>query len=109
MTVVECFTPPAVPVTVTVSAPTLALLLTVTVMVEDPVPGAAMDLGLKLTLRPLPLTEADKLIDELKPFKDVVLIVDEPDLPLVMLRLVGLALIPKSGAGPITVSETVVV
>ena len=87
----------------------MALLLTVTVMVDDPVPGAARELGLKLTLRPLPLTEADKPIEELKPFKAVVLIVDVPELLLATLRLVGLALMLKSGTGPVTVSETVVV
>jgi hypothetical protein len=87
----------------------LVLLFTVTVIVDDPVPGAAMDLGLKLTLRPLPLTEADKLIEELKPLKAVVLIVDLPELPLATFSVVGFALRPKSGAGPVTVSETVVV
>lgn len=85
----------------------MALLLTVTVMVDDP--GAARELGLKLTLRPLPLTEADKPIEELKPFKGVVLIVDVPEVPLATLRLVGLALMLKSGTGPVTISETVVV
>ena len=108
MTVAECVTPPPEPFTVIVRFPTLALLLTVIVMVDDPVPGAGRELGLKLTLRPLPLTEADKLIEELKPFKAVVVIVDAAELLLATLRLLGLALMLKSGTGPVTVSETVV-
>lgn len=107
MILVECVLPPPVPVAVTVRVPALAFLLTVTVMVDDPVP--VTDVGLKLTLRPLPLTEADKLIEELKPFKAVVLIVELPELAGATLRLLGLALMEKSGAGAVTVSETGVV
>jgi hypothetical protein len=111
VTVVECVMPAPEPFTVMVRVPTLALLLSVTVMVDNPVPGAAMELGLKLTLRPLPLTEADKLIGELKLFKAVVLIEDVPEPPLATLSMVGFALMLKSGAGPLTVTvrETVVV
>jgi hypothetical protein len=99
--------PPPVPDTVTVRVPALALLLTVTAMVDDPVP--VIEVGLKLTLKPLPLTEADKLIEELKPFKAVVLIVEALELPGEMVRLVGLALMLKSATAPVTVSETPVV
>jgi hypothetical protein len=76
-------------------------------MVDDPVP--VIEVGLKLTLKPLPLTEADKLIEELKPFKAVVLIVEVLELPREMVRLVGLALMLKSAAATVTVSETPVV
>ena len=45
----------------------LALLLTVTVIVDVPEPGAAMDVGLKLTVTPDGWPLADKAIAELKP------------------------------------------
>ena len=47
---VVCVTPPPVPVTVIVLAPLLAFLPTVIVMTDDPVPGAGMGFGLKLTV-----------------------------------------------------------
>ena len=56
-------------------------LPTVTVIVEVPEPGAAMELGLKLTLLPLPSPEADNVIAELKPPEIFVVIVDFPELP----------------------------
>lgn len=49
MTVVVCVTPPPVPVMVMVWLPILAFRPTLTVMVEVPDPGAAIELGLKLT------------------------------------------------------------
>ena len=102
-------TPPPVPVTVMVRVPRLALLLTVMVMSDDPVPGAGMGLGLKLTVTRLPCPEADKEIAELKPFTAVVLMVDVPELPRVMVTELGEALMVKFGVRPVTVRETVVV
>jgi hypothetical protein len=46
--------------------PSLALPPTLTVIVDVPEPGAAMELGLKVTLWALPCPEADKAIAELK-------------------------------------------
>ena len=109
MTVVVCVTPPPLPVIVMVWFPSLALLPTVTVMVDVPEPGAAMELGLKVTVWALPCPEADKVIAELKPPEIAVVIVEVPELPLATLIDVGDALMVKLGAVPVTVRETVVV
>ena len=87
----------------------MAFLLTVTFMVDVPEPGAAMELGLKLTLRPVPSPEADKRIAELNPPEIAEVIVEVPELPLATLIEVGDALRVKLGAVPVTVRETVVV
>ena len=47
-------------------------------MVDVPDPGAASELGLKVTARPLPCPEADKLIAELNPPETAVVMVDVP-------------------------------
>ena len=69
-------TPPPVPVTVIVLVPLVAFLPTAIVMTDDPVPGAGMGFGLKLTVTRLPCPEAVNEIAELKPFNAVVLIVE---------------------------------
>jgi len=109
VTVVVCVTPPPLPVMVIVRFPVLAVRLALTVMVDVPEPGAAIELGLKDTVTPLPPPEADKLIAELKPPEMAVVIVDVPELPLATLMDVGDALMVKLGAVPVTVSITVVV
>lgn len=78
-------------------------------MVDVPAPGAAMELGLKVTLCAFPCPEADKLIAELKPPETVVVIVDVPELLRATLIDVGDALTVKFGVVPVTVRETVVV
>ena len=88
--------------------PALARELTVTFMVDVPEPGAAMELGLKLTLRPLPSPEADNLIAELKPPEIAVVIVELPELPGATVSDVGEAPMVKLGAVPVTVRMTVV-
>jgi hypothetical protein len=50
VTVVVCVTPPPLAVMVIVWFPSVALLPTLTVIVEVPEPGAAMLLGLKVTV-----------------------------------------------------------
>jgi len=80
-----------------------------TVMVDDPEPGAPMEVGLKVTVWPLPCPDADKLIAESKPPEIVVLIVDLPELPRATLIDVGDALMLKPGVVPVTVRETAVV
>jgi len=107
--VVLCDCPPPVPVTLTVWVPRVARELTLTVMVELPEPGAAMEVGLKLTVTPFPAPEDDKLIAELKLPEIAVVIFEVLERPLVMLKVVGDALMVKLGAVPVTVSVTVVV
>jgi len=109
VTVVVCVSPPPFPVTVMVWLPRVASEPTLTVMVELPEPGAAMGLGLKLTVRPLAPPEDDKLIAELKPPEIAVVIVEVPEWPLVMLKVAGDALMVKLGGVPVTVSVTAVV
>ena len=94
---------------VMVRVPVLPRELTRIVMVAVPEPGAAIELGLKLTVCPLPCPEADKLIAESKPPEMVVVMVEEPELPLATVIAVGDALMVKFGFTPVTVSETVVV
>ena len=89
--------------------PSEANLLTLIVMVDFPAPGAAMELGLKVTPKLLPNNELDKAIAELKPPEIVVVIVVVPELFLAMLTVEGDALMVKLGFGPVTFSETAVV
>src|SRR5208282_2419600 len=78
VTVVFCWIPPPLPVTVIGYVPTGVLLPTVMVIVEVPAPGAAIGLGLKLTVVPEGMPDADRLIALLKPPPIVVVIVDVP-------------------------------
>lgn len=78
-------------------------------MVDDPAPGAAMELGLKLTVTLLGSPLADKAIAELKPPEIVVVMVDWPEFPGLIVSDVGDALMVKLGVVPVTVSKTVVV
>jgi hypothetical protein len=81
-----------------------------TVIVDVPVPGAAMEPGLKVTVWVLPCPEADKVIAELKLPEIVVVIVDVPEEPLTTVSDVGEADMLKPAVTPaVTVSETAVV
>ena len=91
-TVVLFVLPPPVPVMVMVWVPVLARELTVTFIVDVPEPGAAMDVGLKLTVTPDGWPLADKAIAELKPPETAVVIVEVPELPLATVSEVGDAL-----------------
>ena len=64
-------------------------------MVELPDPGAEMEVGLKPTVAPEGTPEADKLMELLKPLLTVVVIVDVPWLPWVIVRLDGEAAMVK--------------
>jgi hypothetical protein len=79
--VVVWVTPPPVPVTMSVYVPTAALAPTAKLIVELPVPGAAIDVGLNVGVtfagRPL----IDKATALLNPFRAEVLIVTEPLFP----------------------------
>lgn len=83
---------------------------TVMVMADDPEPGAAIDVGLKLTVTPAGWPLALKAIAELKPPETVVVIVEVPLLPCTTESEEGEAEIVKLGVGwEVTVRETVVV
>ena len=81
---------------------------TVMVMVELPLPGAGIGLGLKLTVVPVGMPEADKLMELLNPPMTVVVLVELPWLPCWMVSAAGAAVMVKFGAA-VTVRVTVVV
>ena len=102
--------PPPVAVTVTLVVPVVAVLLAEKVRVELPLPGAAMDVGLKLAVTPEGKAEVDNEIAELKPPLTDVETVLLPEPPWATDRLVGDALTAKAGlAAAFTVRATVVV
>src|SRR5271157_3335462 len=78
VTVVVCWIPPPLPVTVMGYVPAGVLLPTVMVMLDLPEPGASIVCGLKLTVVPEGMPEADRLMALLKPPLMVVVIVDVP-------------------------------
>jgi len=83
------------------------LLPTVIVMVELPAPGAAMGLGLKVTVVPEGIPVADRLMALLKPPLMVVVMVEVPWVPCCTGSEDGEAEMVKFAA-PVTVSVTVV-
>jgi len=88
-----------VPVTVRVYVPRAAEELTVIVNVEvaDPPEGGVTEVGLKDAVTPDGRPEILREIAALKPLTEVTVIVDVPELPCCMVRLVGEADIEKSG------------
>jgi hypothetical protein len=85
-------------------------LLTFTVIVELPDPGAAIELGLKVTVCSPPSPVADKEIAESNPLDANVVIVEIPEPGLATLIVVGDALrVKPSDVAPLTVSDTVAV
>ena len=78
VTVAVCWMPPPFPVTVIGYVPVGVLAPTVMVIVELPEPGAGIVLGLKLTVVPDGMPEADRLIALLKPPQTVVVMVEAP-------------------------------
>lgn len=80
--------------------PVVAVLLAVNVSVELPLPGAAIDDGLKLAVTPPGRPEIERATDELNPLETEVEIVLVAELPCVTDRLVGEALKAKSGLVP---------
>jgi hypothetical protein len=89
-----------VAVTVVLNVPVVAVLLAVKLRVELPLPGAAIDAGLKLAVTPLGSPEIESATEELNPFETEVEIVLAPELPCVTVKLVGEALRAKSGLDP---------
>jgi hypothetical protein len=94
---------------VMVRLPRLERELTLIFIIDVPEPGTGTELGVKVTVWPLPNPEADKEIAELNPPETVVVMVEVPELPLTTVTVVGDALMVKLGDVPVTVSETVVV
>jgi hypothetical protein len=107
-----------VAVTVIFEVPTGVDAPTLTIIVEEPDPGAAIDVGVKLAVAPVGRPDADNEIAELKPFAIVVDIVEfsEPpcaiesdvgDAPTEKLGLfVGLNLISSTGCSSIPFGAT---
>lgn len=90
--------------------PVEAFRPTVTVIVDVPDPGAAMELGLKVTVCEPPCPEADRLIAELKLPEMAVVIVAVPEEFLATVIEAGDAERVKPAVTPeVTVSETVAV
>jgi len=96
--------------TVTIAVPVVAVLLAVNVSVELPLPGAAIELGLKLAVTPAGKPAAESETAELNPPLTVVEMVEAPELPWAMDTLAGEALMVKSGvATAVMVREMVAV
>lgn len=74
-------TPPPLAVIVTLEVPVVAVLLAVNVSVELPLPGAAIEAGLKLAVTPAGKPEALNETAELKPPLIAVVIDVLPELP----------------------------
>jgi len=102
-------TVPPVAVTVTFAVPVVAVVVAENVNVELPLPGAAMDAGVKLAVTPVGRPEADKDTAELKPPLTVVEIVVLPEVPCVTDRLAGEALTAKSGVAAAVMVRAMVV
>ena len=68
-------------VTVALNVPVVAVLLAVNCRVELPVPGAAMEAGVKLAVTPAGNPETERLTAELNPFEPAVEIVSRPYFP----------------------------
>lgn len=100
-------TPPAVPVTVTVYKPLGVDEPTVKVRVEDPEPGAAIDVGLNAAVVPVGSPEALNATAELKPPAIVALMVLVPLEPCTTITVPGEA--AMANVGPVTVRVTVAV
>src|SRR5437773_2137221 len=80
-----------------VYVPVAVVAPTVIVIVELPEPGAAIELGLKLTVVPAGCPEADSATAELNPPDTVVVMVEVPEPPWTMDFDVGFADMAKSG------------
>jgi hypothetical protein len=107
VTVVVWVIPPPFAVIVMVRFPVRAVRPTFTVIVDVPDPGAAIELGLKLTLFALPCPDADKVIAELKPPETDVATVTVPELDRATVIDLGDALRVKAGVPPLEVTANV--
>ena len=96
-TVVVWVAPPPLAVTVTFAVPVVAVLLAEKVRVELPLPGAAMEAGLKLAVTPAGNPDTDNEIVELNPPLMPVETVVAPEFPCVTESATGEAAELKSG------------
>src|SRR5215472_10080403 len=87
--------------------PTAVLLPTAIVILDEPEPGAAIGLGLKLTVVPEGTPLADRLMAWLKPPLTVVLTVALPLPPSATLTEAGEALMAKLGVVTLSVTNVV--
>jgi hypothetical protein len=78
----------------------VAVLLALKLRVEFPLPGAAIDVGLKAVVTPAARPETERLTAELNPLRPEVEMVVVAELPCVTDKLVGAALKAKSGLVP---------
>lgn len=85
-----------------------APMLIVRTDVAEPSIGGVTKVGLKVPVAPAGRPEIERLTAELKPFNDVIVIVEVPEPPWTIVRVVGEAEIEKSGGAAI-VSEIVTV
>src|SRR5690349_20720493 len=90
--------PPPVPVAATLNVPVAAVLLAARVRGELPLPGAAIDVGLKLAVTPEGAPETVNATAALKPPTAALDIVALPEVPCATDKLVGEALNTKSAA-----------
>ena len=91
------------------TVPTVAAELAANVSVEVPLPGAAMEAGLKAAVTPVGNPEADNEIAELNPPITAVVMAEVAVAPWVTETLAGAALTVKSGAVPETTVRAMVV
>jgi hypothetical protein len=96
VTVAVWVLPPPVPVTVKVNVPDGAPSRTEIPIVDDPEPGAAIEVGLKVTFTSLGTPDADKAMAESKPLPPLVVIVELPEPPQLSLSELGDATRVKS-------------
>lgn len=102
--------PPPVAVTVTLNVPVVAVPPTVNVKVELPLPGAAIEVGLKPAVTPDGRPETDNASAALNPPVTLVVMVELPDAPCAKVTLDGEAFTVKPGVGAeFTVSDNVAV
>ena len=110
VTVVVWVIPPPFAVMVMEWLPIDPFLPTLTVIVEVPDPGAAMEVGVKVTVWAFPCPEADKVIAELKLPETAVVMVAVPEEFLATVIDAGEAeTVNPAGAFAVTVRETVAV
>lgn len=92
---IECVREPLVAVIVIVKVPGTAFAATLSVSVDVVVVG----LGLKLAVTPEGKPDALRVTEPVNPFSGVIVMVDVPEAPRLMVRVEGLAERLKSGGG----------
>jgi hypothetical protein len=86
--------------------PRAAFLVAFTVIVDEPEPGAAIGLGLKVTVSPLSIPDAERLIAELKLPPMVVVTVPDFDPDRATESEAGAESVKDAGLEEVTISVT---